>query len=123
MRYINHINIPQHPIGLREYFKFMPQVPDEIADDIVLNDVLLRIQFAPNDSAHQVKVSLRSEAAKDQRVFFLDIYDILLVNNDIDRDFILETLDEAHENIERVFEGFITDKARELFDVVNKNDA
>jgi len=35
---------------------------------------------------------------------------------------ILNSIDEAHENAERVFEGFITDEARKLFGVVKNND-
>jgi uncharacterized protein (TIGR04255 family) len=68
--------------------------------------------------------SLRSDVSfiEGQTVFFLDIYDILPINNEADTSIILNTLNEAHKNIERVFEGFITDKARKLFGVVKNND-
>lgn len=119
MRYINQINISETSIELSDYFKFMPQIPSEVTDGI--NDVLLQVRFIPKNSKHLITTSLRSGAGDNQTMFFLDIYDILSINNEIDLNLILETLDEAHENIERVFERFITDKARELFGVI-KND-
>lgn len=119
MRYINQINIAEDSIELSDYFKFMPQIPSEVTDGI--NDLLLQIRFKPKNSKHLVTTSLRSGADDNQTVFFLDIYDILPINNEVNLNLILDTLDEAHENIERVFEGFITDKARELFGVI-KND-
>ncbi len=122
MRYINQIIIPETEIKLKDYFGFMPQIPDEVTQGI--NNVLLQIQFTPRDSQHQIMTSLRSDVslAEGQSVFFLDIYDILPVNNETDISFILNSLNEAHENIERVFEGFITDKARKLFGVMKNND-
>lgn len=121
MRYINQISIPEVNIELSRYFRFMPQIPEEVTEGI--NDVLLQIQFVPRNSKHQVMTSLRSGASfqENQVVFLLDIYDILQLNNEINAENILESLDEAHGNIERVFEGFITNEARKLFGVVKKN--
>lgn len=119
MRYINQINIGEESIELSDYFKFMPQIPTEVTEGI--NDVLLQIRFVPKGSKHLITTSLRSGANESQTVFFLDIYDILPINNEVNLDIILNILDEAHDNVERVFEGFITDKARELFGVT-KND-
>ncbi len=115
MRYINQINIPKMNFELGAYFKFMPQIPSEVTDGI--NDVLLQIRFTPKKSKHLVTTSLRSGVAGNQMVFFLDIYDILPINNEVDLNLILDTLEEAHDNVESVFEGFITDKARKLFGV------
>jgi len=122
MRYINQIIIPETSVELSAYFRFMPQIPDEVTQGI--NNVLLQIQFTPRNSQHQIMTSLRSDipSVEGQTVFFLDIYDILPINNEADLSIILKSLNEAHENIERVFEGFITDKARKLFEVVKNND-
>ncbi len=122
MRYINQIIIPETSVELSDYFRFMPQIPDEVTEGI--NNVLLEIQFAPRNSSHQVMTSLRSDisSVEGTTVFFLDIYDILVENNEPNISVILDSLNEAHRNIERVFEGFITDKARKLFGVVEKND-
>ncbi|MEP7037612.1 MAG: TIGR04255 family protein [Acidobacteriota bacterium] len=121
MRYINQVMIPETNVELSRYFKFMPQIPEEVTDGI--NDVLLQIQFVPRNSNHQIMTSLRSgnSSLENQVVFFLDIYDIIQLNNEIEIADILKSLDEAHNNIERVFEGFITDEARKLFGVVKKN--
>ena len=121
MRYINQIIIPETNIELSDYFRFMPQIPDEVTQGI--NNVLLQIQFALRNSHHQIMTSLRSDISsiEEQTVFFLDIYDMLPINNEAGMSVILKTLNEGHENIERVFEGFITDKARKLFGVMKNN--
>ncbi len=121
VRYINEIIIPKVSIELSEYFRFMPQIPDEITEEV--SNVLLQIQFVPKNSNHQVTTSLRSGISliEGQAVFLLDIYDILQIHNEIDIELILNSIDEAHENAELVFEGFITDKARKLFGVVKNN--
>ena len=123
MRYINQITIPEINIELSDYFRFMPQIPNEVTENI--NDILIQIQFVPRNSEHQVNTSLRSgiSSIEGQAVFLLDIYDIIPINNEVNTEIILNSLDEAHENIERVFEGFITDKARKLFGVVENDDS
>lgn len=120
-RYINQITIPEVNVELSSYFKFMPQIPHEVTESI--NDVLIQIQFVPRNSEHQVTTSLRSgiSSIEGQVVFLLDIYDILQINNETNIELILGSIDEAHENAERVFEGFITDDARKLFGVVKNN--
>ena len=122
MRYINQIIIPETNVELSRYFRYIPQIPEEVTEGI--NNVLLEIQFTPRNSNHQVMTSLRSgiSSMENQVVFLMDIYDILQLNNEVNTGDILESLDEAHNNIERVFEGFITSEARELFEVVKKND-
>jgi len=124
MRYINQIIISETSIELSDYFRFMPQIPDEVTEGVNINNVLLQIQFAPRNSQHQLMTALRSDVSsvEGQSVFFLDIYDMLSINNEVDINVILNSLNEAHKNIERVFEGFITDKARKLFGVVKNND-
>jgi uncharacterized protein (TIGR04255 family) len=121
MRYINQIPIQGINVELGSYLRFTPQIPDEVTDSV--NDVLIQIQFIPRNSNHQVTTSLRSgiSSIEGQVVFLLDIYDILQINNEIDMELILSSIDEAHENTERVFEGFITDEARKLFGVVKNN--
>jgi uncharacterized protein (TIGR04255 family) len=120
MRYINQIVLPETNVELSRYFRYIPQIPKEVTEGI--NDVLLEIQFTPRNSNHQVMTSLRSgtSSMENQVVFLMDIYDILQLNNEINIDGILKSLDEAHNNIERVFEGFITNEARKLFGVVKK---
>ena len=122
VRYINQIIIPETNVELSNYFRYIPQIPEEVTEGI--NNILLEIQFTPRNSNHQVMTSLRSgiSSMENQVVFLMDIYDILQSNNEIIIDDILESLDEAHNNIERVFEGFITNEARKLFGVVKKND-
>lgn len=122
MRYINQIIIPETNVELSRYFRYIPQIPEEVTEGI--NDVLLQIQFTPRNSNHQVMTSLRSgiSSIENQSVFLMDIYDILQLNNEINVSDMLNSLDDSHYNIERVFEGFITNEARELFGVVKKND-
>lgn len=121
VRYVNEIVIPQASIELSEYFNFMPQIPGNITETI--NSVLLQIEFVPEKSTHHMTLSLRSgfSRVEDHSVFLLDIYDTLLIRNETDIEFILKSIDEAHENIEQVFERIITDKARNIFGV-KKND-
>ena len=122
VRYINRIVIPGLRFDLSTYFKFMPQIPVEVTEDI--RGVVLQVQFSPKNNRHLITASLRSDIASEElgSVFFLDIYDILEVNNESNLGYILEVIDEAHDNIEGVFEGFITAKSRKLFQEVKDNE-
>lgn len=122
VRYVNEIVISEVNIELSDYFTYMPQIPVEITEAI--NNFLLQVQFAPGNGEHQVMLSLRSASpsAEGRVGFLLDIYDILQIHNEADTEFILNSIDEAHENIEQAFERIITDKSRELFGVVKNND-
>jgi hypothetical protein len=53
---------------------------------------------------------------------FLDIFDAFSINSEINENIILKVMDDAHTNIEHVFEKLIQEKSRELFQEVEEND-
>jgi len=54
-------------------------------------------------------------------VFFLDIFDAFQINNEYNEFSILKAMDDAHTNIEHVFEKLIQERLREVFQEVKEN--
>lgn len=118
LRYINKITIPEETFSLDDYFNFSLRFSDDSFSTIA--GISFKVQLIPKNLSHQLFVTLNSAKSPEEgeSEFLLDIYDTFISHREVDKQFILNVLDEAHENIENVFEGVITDKSRNLFEVV-----
>jgi uncharacterized protein (TIGR04255 family) len=118
MRYIDRIQIPEDSFELDKYFNFSLNFANEEFSKI--NGISFKVQLTPKHKEHQLFVTLNSVVSSEEgkSEFILDTYDILLLQKETDENYILSVLDEAHENIEYIFESVITDSARELFEEI-----
>lgn len=115
MRYIDRIQIPEDDFELEKYFNFSLNFANK--DFSTINGISFTVQLTPKYKDHQLFVTLNSviSPVEGQSEFILDTYDKLVLQKEVDESYILSALDEAHENIEYIFESVITDSARELF--------
>jgi len=116
MRYIDRIQIPEENFELNKYFNFSLNFANE--EFLSINGISFKIQLTPKHKTHQLFITLNSVISSEEgkSEFILDTYDILKLQKEVNEDYILSILDEAHENIEYVFEAVITDSARNLFE-------
>lgn len=116
MRYIDRIQIPEDSFELDKYFNFSLNFANE--EFSTINGISFKVQLTPKHKDHQLFVTLNSvvSSEKGKSEFILDTYDILLLQKETDENYILSVLDEAHENIEYIFESVITDSTRDLFE-------
>ncbi len=123
MRYVNQIIIPNAEFSLIDYFSLVPGLPEGVTDFI--SNVVVQLQIAPQIDNHFLQVTLRSAPStiEDKSTFFLDIFDAFLFDDrEINETDILKTMDNAHTNIEHVFEKIIQEKLREAFQEVKENE-
>lgn len=119
LRYINRITIPATDFSLDTYFRFLPGVPDDVATTI--NSFMTRVEIVPQNQEHslQVTIGTTTPPTPGNTGIVLDIYDSLMMPSISIGQNILDSVHRAHDNIEHVFEGVITDHARKLFQEVN----
>lgn len=116
LRYINQIVIPAHSFDLGEYTKLLPGMPEDVTT--VITGFTTRLGLVAHHDKHQLLVTLGTlpSTVEGTTMLMLDLYDTVPLPNDTDFEVILKAVNEAHENIEHIFEGVITDKARALFE-------
>jgi uncharacterized protein (TIGR04255 family) len=117
VRYIDRVVIDESDFRLQDYFNFSFNFADE--EFGFINAFSIDVQITPKHNIHRLLFSLKSiQSTEEGKLeFLLDMYDTFEAHKIVDKDFILNTLDEAHENVEHLFEGVITEKTRELFGV------
>lgn len=122
MRYVNQIIIPNAEFSLIEYFGLVPGIPEGVTDFI--SNVFVQLQIAPQIDNHFLQVTLRSapSTVENKSTFFLDIFDAFTFDGDFNETNIIKTMDDAHTNIEHVFEKIIQEKLREVFQEVKENE-
>ena len=116
MRYIDRIQIPESDFELDKYFNFSLNFANE--EFSTINGISFKVQLTPKHKTHQLSVTLNSVISSEngKSEFILDTYDTFILQKETSEDYILSVLDEAHENIQYIFEAVITDSARNLFE-------
>lgn len=116
IRFVNEVAAPSEGFSFTDYFNIkasLPSLAENNQKSLFVGSVFeqeggrdaIKVQFVEKQSLESVP----------NRVFVLD-FDYFLANPVIEFSGIEEWLQKAHTNLEAVFEGVITDKARALFD-------
>jgi uncharacterized protein (TIGR04255 family) len=121
MRYINRIEVAQAYVQMEEFFRVYPEMPPEIG--LAHGDFLVRLQIPARIPAHNILLTFGKAPASAPgfQAFVLDLYDVIPLDGPGSFDLIEQRLNEAHENIEWVFEHAITDATRAIFGEVNND--
>lgn len=118
LRYINKINIPmkQNKVTLENYFEFRPYCGPKLPQSH--GDFIVGCIFQYHDGRDLCKVELRDAAPenKDSLSFLLSIDYFLAKPRSIPIDTSLEWVENAHTEIETLFEGCILPPLREIFE-------
>jgi uncharacterized protein (TIGR04255 family) len=117
LRYINHIELPAQSVELAEYFEFYPYVGQRLPHQMV--SFLAGVEFAYADDRDRCRVQLSPiPGSGGKGLFMLDIDYFLARPRAVEVVDALAWVEEAHDRVEKVFEGCITDKLREMFEEV-----
>ena len=118
LRYVNHIEIHGQEIKLDKYFNFRPFLGEKLPQQMSNFFVGCVLPFEESDAC---KIEFINEDVKDpnQQSFFLDLDYHYSKKDSISKDQALKWVDKAHEQIQQVFEGCITDDLRKLFNEVS----
>lgn len=115
LRYVNLIEIPHESVTLGNYFEFAPSLGKRLPRE--LRTFLLGTEFNFFDERDVCRVQLASAlpgpAGQYRANLDLDYY--LAKSQAVSPDDVIEWVENAHTNLEVLFEGCITEKARELF--------
>ncbi len=116
LRYINRVELPQVEGALSRYFKVFPSWPREVAT--THGDFLLRLQVPSRNPGHELVVTFGSAAPIQPKTtcFLLDIVDSVAMGAPPSLVQLQQLMIAAHENVEHIFEGMITQDLRTLFD-------
>lgn len=116
LRYINRIEIPT-PIILERYFEFRPLIAKKLQN---INAFMVGIQIPYQDSRDILNLQLSSipSESNDKAVILLDLSYILANPSAITWDAVPEWIQNAHENVEEMFEASITEELRALFEEI-----
>ncbi|MDP3089322.1 MAG: TIGR04255 family protein [Nitrospira sp.] len=117
LRYINRVVIPHTQILMEDYFTVYPQLPKAMGE--MHGRFMIRVDLPSQQGGHGVLITFGSAPAEkpNEVAHLLDLYDIFKPEHPLGFDSIKDQVAIAHKNIEAAFEGSITDKLRNLFDL------
>lgn len=117
LRYVNRITIPAPKVDLDEYFDFSPHLGQNLPQDMAGFSLECVISYV--DRRDACKVMLTNRVVRDNTDvsnFMLDLDYFLVEPRTISFEDGLSWADEAHSNIQTVFEGCVCDRLRDLFE-------
>lgn len=119
LRYINMIELPGPRVELPDYFKFHPSIGPELPQDHI--SFILGCQFPFEDEKSLCKVLLTSAKAGkvDAQAALLDLDLYMAVPNALLVKEAHSWLNWAHDKVNGIFEGCITDALRKMFKEVH----
>jgi uncharacterized protein (TIGR04255 family) len=114
LRYINQIEFPAEALELTEYFHFYPHLPEGVEQKH--GPFAMRVVQMHAEERDSMSLSLANVLVPTGRLGFAsDIDYVLLKSSIIELDHGLKWVEEAHQNVEAMFEACISDKTRALF--------
>lgn len=117
LRYINKIDIPGREVDLDNYFEFRPFLGPNLPQSH--NNFILGCAFSFIDERDICKVQLRDVVPEDETTlaFLLDIDYYLAKPQSIAPNQSLNWVEQAHSEVEKIFEGCISESLREILGV------
>lgn len=119
LRYINRIEIPGETIELEDYFEFYPFLGQHLPQNIQNFNVQCLFSFLDDRDSCRVQLAralgVYETSQQDKPGILLDLDYFLAKPQTVSADHALEWVETAHQKVEEIFEGCITDRSRELF--------
>lgn len=118
LRYINRIEIPGPSVNLDDYFGFRPFIGRNLPQ--VMENFIVGCKFPSSDEQDICRVQLTNATPEKpgNSAFLLDLDYFLSRPQAVSPDKALEWVQMAHQQVENIFEGCITDHLREVFQEV-----
>ncbi len=118
LRYINRVELFAPKVEVEQYFEFYPFVGPRLPQNMVSFIAGSEFSYAEGRDNCRVQLTPEPHFSEGRSAFILDIDYFLAQPTAIKFSDVLGWIEEAHNRVEEVFEGCITDLLRELFDEV-----
>lgn len=119
LRYTNRVEFSQNRIETTDYFNYYPKLPPSL--DQMHGPFSMQVLHTYDNERDILNLRMSSEVRVPPTpniVIILDLDYALIDATRLKLDEVESWIDQAHDRIESMFEACITDKARELFEVV-----
>jgi len=114
LRYINHIELPAQGVELSEYFEFYPFVGQRLPQQVV--SFIAGVEFSYADGRDHCRVQLTPILGSvGKHLLMLDLDYFVARPRSVEVAKVIDWIEEAHNRVEEMFEGCITEKLREMF--------
>jgi uncharacterized protein (TIGR04255 family) len=115
LRYINRIEFPSQAVEREEYFEFYPFIGRRLPQQVASFHAIAEFRYT--DDRDRCRVQLVAAAGTEARTaVILDIDYFVARPRAVDVSHGLNWVEEAHSQVEEVFEGCITDRLRAMFE-------
>ena len=116
LRYINQIEIPSSDTELSKYFEFRPELGPRLSTTPMMEFIIGCVQ-PYSDGRDRCRTQLRSALPTnpDNAAFILDMDYYLAKPRTVAVDQALEWVNDAHQNVENIFENCIKEPLRDVF--------
>lgn len=115
LRYINLINIPENEIDPKSYFGLFPFVGERLPQKTISFITGCVFPFCNERDACRVQLVTRAPRDENTMSYTLDIDYSLMKPRSVLADQTLNWIENAHSEVENIFEGCITDALRVVF--------
>lgn len=119
LRYINEIIIPGSSFETTDYFNFVPQLGDDLPQEHGFFSVSVDFWYAEERDSLRLTLSRSSPQTPDSIPIVLDLDYVLRKPDLLRMEDVFDWVQNAHGQVEIIFEGCITEKLRKTF---NKED-
>lgn len=114
LRYINRIELADSKAKIEEFLEFYPFLGSRLPQET--SSFHAMVEFAYEDGRDRCRVLLMPDAQREKSVVFLDIDYYMARPRGVATENALDWIETAHERVEMIFEGCITNSLRETFD-------
>lgn len=118
LRYINRIEIPGKPIRLEDYFEFYPFLGRNLPQNMESFMIQCLLPFFDRRDSCRIQLTNALAENPDNIGFLLDLDYFLARSQDVLANDALKWVESAHQKVEEIFEGCITERLKEIFQEV-----
>ena len=115
LRYINQINLGLASVAIEDFFDFYPFVGSNIPQSFSRFHCLVQLDFEDARDSLTLQIGTAKGPVDQTASVFLDLDYFLAQPENFELSESTKWLDEAHANLESVFEGCLKDSVRALF--------
>lgn len=118
LRYVNRIQVPVRSVALEDYFNFYPFLGPNLPQDMSNFIVGCILSFFTKRDACRLQLAPAVSEAQDSSALLLDLDYYLAAPQAVGPDNALDWVENAHQQVEQVFEGCLKERLREIFQEV-----
>ena len=115
LRYINQIQIPEESYLVEEYLSVYPEAPEGVAPFMASYVQRLELPLVDSNGLLILQTGSQENLDKGYSTIMLDLDFVSLKVESSNLDDVMDWIEKAHSEVERVFENCITSKTRALF--------